>query len=114
MMEKPKSRSNSSENCSQKSADSRSYSIDSFSSAVSSNEDLPSLDSEEKDPYSSSTMQPIPMQAKLQNYMKIPCRRKRESGYQAQSKSPSVEHVLNTIFRNKTHFHELFKKKGVK
>lgn len=39
-----------------------------------------------------------------------PCRRKRESGCQTQSKSPSVEHVLHTIFRNKASFLERFKK----
>ena len=39
-----------------------------------------------------------------------PCRRKRETGLQSHSKSPSVEHVLNTIFRNKASFLERFKK----
>jgi len=96
MNRKPRSGSHDS------SRDSRSYSIESFSSAFSSSEDLTSLEHEEK---------PIQPQTKRQNYMETtPRRRKRESGCQTQSKSPSVEHVLHKIFRNKASFLERFKK----
>jgi hypothetical protein len=104
-MEKRKSRSNSSDSSSRKSADSRSYSIDSFSSSFSSSEDLVSLDVETK----SSLMKPI--EVKSQNYVETPHRRKRESSYQAQSKSPNIEYVLTKIFRHKDVF--LKKREGV-
>jgi hypothetical protein len=45
-----------------------------------------------------------PIEVKSQNYMVTPRRRKRESGYQEQSKSPSIECVLKKIFHRKDAF----------
>ena len=98
IMENRKPRSNSNDSGSRNSADTRSYSIESFSSAFSSSEDLTSLDAESKIPLLK------PIEVKSQNYMVTPRRRKRESGYQEQAKSPSIECVLKKIFHRKDAF----------
>ena len=101
-MEKRKSRTNSHDSY-RSSIDSQAYSIESFST----NDNATDEDEEKMSPL----MKPV--ETKSQNYMETSHRRKRESSYQSESKSPSIEYVLNKIFQHKDAYQHLFENDAV-